>query len=82
MPTMLPARRKAASRLRPSSLSMKRLQRLGACRQADQVVLGTDGDRGRDQVVAHAALAQMDLQAVDEEGDQLVRASNAAKRSP
>ena len=47
------------------------LQRLGARRQADEVVLLADRERGRDQVVADAALAQMDLEAVGEEGDQI-----------
>ena len=69
--------------MRPSSLSRKRLQRLGPREQADEVVLVADGEHGGDQVVADAALAQMDLQAVGEEGDQLVPGSQRrSKRSP
>ena len=63
--------RKPCSRLRPSSVSRNRCSASARATQPDQIVLVAHRERGSDQVVPHALLAQMHLQAVGEEADQL-----------
>ena len=82
MATMLAARRKAVRRLRPSSTVEEALQGFGACGKAEEIVLVAYRERRRDQIVPHALLAQMHLQPVGEEGDQLAVGSKPANRSP
>ena len=55
----------------------ERLERLGAADEEGEVVLGDrgagPGERGVDDVVADAAVAQVDLEAVVEEGEEVSR---------
>ena len=73
MRRMLAARLVPASRFLPSSVS-RNLPSASTRRTIEQqVVLAFEREHGIDEIVARALLAQLDLQAVGEEGEEVIR---------
>ena len=85
MRRMLAARLVPASRFLPSSVSRNLPERLDAADDQQEIVLAFEREHGIDEIVPRALLAQLDLQAVGEEGEEieimLERSSRAWTRS-
>ncbi len=55
----------------PSSVFSQRVERLGPVDQQGEVVIAGHGEAGVDDVVADALVAEVDFQAVVEEGEEV-----------
>ena len=68
---MLLARLVPASRFLPSSVSREFAERFDAADHHQEIVLAAEREHGIDEIVTRALVAELDLQAVGEEGEKI-----------
>ena len=66
----------------PSSVSRKRAERLDAAHDHQEIVLAGQREHRVDQIVPRALVAQIDFEAVGEEGEEVDGARASRSRAP